>query len=110
MRAGRMRDRVTFQRLDNTTDQYAQVTAASYTNILTVWGELVTGKGREAMEAGRLQSEVRSVLHVRSSSEVRGVTESDRALIGGVAYNIRAISNPDRRNHRLEMILERGVG
>jgi len=108
---GRMRDRVSFHRLNTTGDDYGNPTSGySATAFLTVWGKMAPERGRERVEGGRLQSEVSAVLTVRSSSDARGVTEADEARVDGVRYQIRGITNPDRRGRFLEMTLERGPG
>lgn len=110
MRAGMMRDRVQFQRLAAVTDDYGNVTDGSFATYLTVWGQLSERPQGERFEAGRLQSEVPAVLRVRKSTDTDAVRVDDRAVIGGTAYQITAITNPARKNAVLEMHIERGVG
>ena len=110
MRAGMLRDRVAFQRLDTTPDAYGNPSGGTFTTFLTVAGQLIPERGRERVDAGRLESAAGATLEVRSSSDTRGVTPADRVLINGTTvYNIREIDNPDRRNRRLVMVLEKGV-
>ncbi len=111
MSIGQLRDRVAFHRLDSTADDYGNVSSGySATAFLTVWGGFKPERGRERLEAGRLEASHAGVLTVRSSSDTRGVTEADQVRIDGVAYQIRTIANPDRRGRFLEMTVERGVG
>lgn len=77
--------------------------------LFTVWGGLREERGREALEMGRIESAHGAVLTIRVSTQARELTTSDRAVIGGVAYDIRAIAQPDRRNRAFELTLERGV-
>jgi len=107
---GQLRDRVSFHRLDATTDAYGNVTSGySGAAFLTVWGAFRPERGRERIEGGRLEASHAGVLTVRSSSDTRAVTTADQARIDGVEYQIRTIANPDRRGRFLEMTVERGV-
>lgn len=106
--SARMRDRVKFKRLDTTPDEYGNVTDNTFTVFLTVWGKLAPQRGRERLRLGELQSQNTAVLEIRGCTAARGVTTADVAEIGGEDYQIRSIINPDRRNHKLEMTLERG--
>ena len=109
MRSGKMRESVEFQRLDSTPDDYGNATSGSWSEIVTVRGELLQDRGRERFEAGRLEASDRSILRIRSSVSTRGITTADRAVIGSESYQIRSITNPDRKNHEIQMVLDRGV-
>lgn len=108
MRAGHLRDRVTFQRETRTADGAGGATIV-WQNLVTVWGGFRPQRGREQLEAGRLESAVAGVLTVRSSPGTRDVTAADRVQIDDVPYQIRTITNPDRRGKTLELVVERGV-
>lgn len=110
VRAGQMRHRCLFERRDTTPDDYGNVTAGGWVAIDAVWGQLIEAKGRESIEAGRMESAVGAVLRVRSSATMRTITAADRVTIRGEVYAIRAIGNPDQRNEVIEMVVERGVG
>ncbi|MBA5779493.1 phage head closure protein [Stappia sp. F7233] len=107
-RAGQFRDRVTFQTETDIPDSGGGQ-ATGWADIATVWAHLVEERGRERIANGRIEASAGAVLRVRHSPAVAVVTESDRAVIGGVVYNIRSIAQPDRRNRIIEMVLERGV-
>lgn len=108
MAAGPLRDRVTFQRATRTPDG-AGGAALAWTDEVTVWGGFRPQRGRETLEVGRLESAVAGVLTVRSSPDTREITAADRVQIDGESYQIRTITNPDRRNKMLEFVVERGV-
>lgn len=108
MRAGLLRDRVTFQSEAESADGAGGNTIA-WTDRFIVWGQVVEERGRERVEAGRLAAPFGAVLRVRSSTNARLVTPEWRCTIAGVAWNIRSIGNPDRRGKMLEMVIERGV-
>lgn len=108
MRAGLLRDRVAFQRQAEEGDDGGGQ-AVAWSTQFTVWGGFRPERGRERLEADRLESAVAGVLTVRSSSQTGQVTAEWRAVIDGEPYQIRAITNPDRRGRFLEMTVERGV-
>lgn len=108
MGAGQLRKRVTFEREQRSADG-AGGAAVKWVPELTVWGGLITERGRERLEAGRLESANTAILKVRSSSAARCIDASYRAQIDGVSYQVRSIDNPDQRNKYLEMVVERGV-
>lgn len=112
--AGMLRDRVTFERLNDGTDDLGNVSDGTWSEIggagqSTVWGGFRPERSGERLEAGRTESSVMGTLTVRSSTVTRSITEADRVQIDSVAYDIRGITNPDRRNKYLEMTVERGV-
>lgn len=113
MAAGRLRDRVKFQR-EREPDDVIEDGAGGYDlqwkHIGTVWGELVFANSREASEAGRLESATMGTLIVRSSDFTRGITAADRCLINDEPYNIRSNQNYDRRGVWRQMLVEVGVG
>jgi SPP1 family predicted phage head-tail adaptor len=108
MRAGRLRDRVSFQAKQSTPDG-AGGSTVGWVEQFTRWGQVIEDKGRERVEGGRLASPFSAVLSIRSSTQARQITTAWRCVIKGEAWNIRSIGNPDRRNQRLELVIERGV-
>lgn len=108
MAAGPLRDRIAFKKKVETSDGQGGY-AAVWTTQFTVWGSFRPQRGREQMEAGRLESSVSGVVSVRSSSQSRSIQPTWIAVIDGVDYNIRWITNPDRRNKYLEIAVDRGV-
>lgn len=108
MRTGAMRKRMTFQRESETADGGGGY-ALSWTNVATVWGSFRPQLGKEVVQAGRLADPVMGVIEVRSSSTTRGITAEDRVMFDSTNYQIRSITNPDQRNHKLQMIVERAV-
>lgn len=107
-RAGLMRDRITFQQ-----EREEPIGGGGYElnwhTAATVWGQLAPERGSERVEAGRMEASVGAVLRVRYSADTAAITAGWRALIDGEPYNIRSVTQPDRRNRIIEMTVERGV-
>jgi len=110
IRAGRYRKRVAFERPDSTPDAYGNVRSGTWLALFTVWGNLVETSGRERIASGALAAPMGARLFVRSSSLTTTLNEADSAMIDGVRWNIRSITNPDGRNIEIEMVVERGAG
>lgn len=90
--AGSLEHRVTFQR---------RMTGAAdaYGNVLSGWVDIVTrdaafapARGREQVEAGRLESTVAGVLKVRRCSVTSLITAADRAVFTRGPYQGQALS------------------
>jgi len=109
MRAGVLREKAAFKRLDTTTDAYGNTTDGTFATFLTVRCRIREARGRERVDAGALHAPMTAVLTVRSSISSRTVTEADLVTINGVDWNIRSITNPDMHNRWLEMAIERAV-
>jgi SPP1 family predicted phage head-tail adaptor len=108
MRAGNLNKRVVFESAQSS-DDAGGGNVVTWTNFATVWGGFSPERGRERLEAGRVEGASMGVLRVRSSSQTRQITTAYRVKIDGVPYNIRSIENPDQRNRGLEMLVEKGV-
>jgi len=108
MAAGQLRDRIAFKSPSYSNDGMGGG-AVTWATQFTVWGSLTPERGREQLEAGRLQSAVAGVVKVRSSTAARTITAEWICTIDGVDYNIRSITNPDRHDRYLELLVERGV-
>lgn len=108
-RAGRMRDRITFQRHEDVADGMGG-RDAGWRDLFTVWGELRPERGRERVEAGRVSERTAGVLVVRSSVQTRGLTAADRFQdAAGAIYQIRSVTDPARRRRELEITFDDGA-
>lgn len=109
--AGQFNKNVTFQRVTRTSDGgggYADAWNA-VSGLTDVPAQFMPERGRERVEAGRLEAALGGVLRVRAFTESLTITEDDRVLIDDVAFQIRSVANPDQRNKTLEMTVEKGV-
>lgn len=115
MDAGRFDQRVTFRRLAVASDGHGNETAAfaDITGLSSIAAAFRPEFGREALEAGRLESTMRGTLTIRRFALSATITAADQAVFvnapyAGVACQIRSIvPTPDRAY--LEMVLEAGV-
>lgn len=109
MAAGPLRDRVTFQAESHVSDGGGG-NALTWTTVTgtPVWGGFRPERGGERLDGGRLAQAMGGTLKVRSSAVTRAITTEHRAVIDGTAYQIRSVSNPDRRNRWIEMVLTLG--
>ena len=111
MSAGRLRDRVSFERSTNEPDPYGGFEQGwdAIAAIGDVRGHLKVERGPEKIEAGRGEAPLQGTLRVRSSEATRTLTAADRAVINGETWGIiSAPANPDRRDRFVEMVVERG--
>lgn len=108
MGAGRLRKRVTFEKEVRTPDGGGGY-SLDWRPEMTVWGGLQVERGRERVEAGRLNAAIGAVLTIRSSRDARALSPANRVIIDEETWNIRSITNPDSRNKYLELVVEKGV-
>lgn len=108
MPAGPLNQRVAFTRPTRTDDGAGGVDIASVLQF-TVWGQLIPERGKEALEAGRVQSSSMATIRVRSSSLTRQIDTDWTAVIAGASYQIRSIANIDQRREYLDLVAELGV-
>jgi len=106
--AGLADQKCQFKRRDTTPDAYGNVSAGTWTALLSVWGRLSEKPGREAMNAGRMESTAMASLMIRDSAAARGITAADRVQIDGRTYAIREIMPPQRTGW-ITMMIERGA-
>jgi SPP1 family predicted phage head-tail adaptor len=106
--AGRLDRRCLFETRDTTPDDYGNVTSGGWTPIGTFWAQLTFERGRERMEAGRMESAVGATLKLHSSATTRSIAAADRVTIDGESYAIRAVWLPPRSGV-IEMTIEKGV-
>lgn len=108
MRAGRLRNRCHFERPTVETSPTGNQ-RRGWESHATLWGDLLPQRGREQLEAGRLESSVPGTLQIRYSSVAAQIDASYRVTINGEPYQIRSVMDPDMRRRLIEMVVERGV-
>ena len=81
-------------------------TEISYVTYATTMGHMKPLSGNERLYAERLDAQTRNRLLIRYRE---GLVESDRVVIRGRAYNIRALINLEFRDRWWEIHLDGGV-
>jgi len=70
-------------------------------------------RGRDRVEAGRLESSAVGFITIQSCIAVDGLTAGDTVIVhersGDVPHRISSIGNPDQRNRDVEIVVEQGV-
>lgn len=108
MDAGKLCDRVTFQRLTVGADTYGNATNG-WSDHLTVWADVLESLGREIVAAGRVDAPRTATVRVRRNAASLGLTPADRMLCRGQLWNIRSIAAVSRERDALDILVEAGV-
>ena len=104
--ASRLRSRITLQQQVQTADG-AGGFARSWSDVATIWAEILPLNGRELLQAQQLQSSVTHKITIRYRT---GVIAAQRFLCESTrAFNIRAVRNVEERDELLEIFAEEGV-
>lgn len=105
--AGALNKRVTFRQRVDTPDTGGGF-SSEWKDELIELANFRPERGAERLQAGRITATLAGLLTVRSSAATRAIDETQSVMIDGEPYQIRSISNPDQRDHMLEMSVERG--
>jgi SPP1 family predicted phage head-tail adaptor len=110
LKAGALRDRVTFQKRTATDDGYGNPISGDFTNQFTVWADIQYRAGGEAVQSERLAGTQPVTIVVRSSSQTRLVTTAWRAVNArsGEIYNLQTAANMDGRGEAIEFMATSG--
>lgn len=110
MRAGRLAERVRFERRASTDDGFGNHEGAWETLVSAVAAEIRPVSGKEEVLAERLSGVTAFEIRVRASTDTLGVDVGDRAVNqrSGATFNIRSITNPDQRGRELLMTCTEG--
>jgi head-tail adaptor len=107
-RAGLFRDRITFQRMASSADDYGNTTAA-WADHAYRHANFRERLGKEAIEGGALQDVAAATMRVRADTTTKAITVADRVYARDTVWAIRSISQVDAMGEVLEMLLEKGV-
>jgi len=107
-RAGLFRDRVTFQRMASTTDDYGNTTG-TWSDHANRYAHLIERLGQEDIEQGALQDVAVATMRVRSDTLTNAITTADRVLARGIYWAITSIMQVSAKGDLLEMRLEKGI-
>lgn len=103
MRAGRLNQRITIERVTETRGASGGITRA-WATFATVWGRVMPLRGREFYAAQAVQAETDVKVEIRT---LEGITEKMRAVVAGQVYDIRAVLVLDR--YRTELVCKAGA-
>lgn len=103
MRAGRLNQRITFQRRTESLNAYRE-DAGTWSDIVTVSAGVEPVSGKEFFSALQVQSDVTTRVVVRYSSDVSDITTKDRIEHGSNYYDIESILNVGSRNKELHFM------
>lgn len=98
--AGKLRHRVTFQRLVDGQDAYGQP-VQTWTDVVTVWAAVEPIRGREYFAAAQVSSEVTTRIRVRYQP---GMTPDMRVRFGARVYGIISVIDPEERHQELQLM------
>lgn len=107
MRAGLMWDKCRFESAITTSDEIGG-TNVTWGAQFEAWGWLRMERGREALEAGRLEASNMAVLTIRANARARTVTPGWRVVRRGEPWQIRSVVEGPGRDRTLELLVERG--
>ena len=109
VKAGLMRERVTFQRLtEGAADDYGNV-YSGWSDLTTRSADLREQKGRERINGGALADVALATMRVRSDSTTSTITSADRVVARGITWAIKDAMQVDAKDTLIEFILEKGV-
>lgn len=100
MTAGRMRKRVTIQRLERTDDGYGGI-VETWVDVATVWAAVEPLTGRERYEAQQVQSDLSHKVTMRYRP---GIMPQMRLVLKDRPLDIVAVINVEERNRWLELL------
>ncbi|MGZ9812660.1 phage head closure protein [Pseudoroseicyclus sp. H15] len=110
MPAGRLRDRVQFQRQAAGEDEYGNVQTGPWEDLGgKIWADMLERLGGEKLAAGAIHAPRTATIRVRKSSFTSGITEGDAIAARGETWNIRSIAEVGRKGELLEMTCEAEV-
>lgn len=112
---GGMNKLVTFQR-DTGTVGVGGSKTRHWTNLpglARVPVEYKPQRGRERVQAGRLEAATVAFITIQDCAAIRGLTPADIVIVheqtGDVAHRIYSIENPDQIGRDVEIVVEKGV-
>ncbi|RVL04778.1 head-tail adaptor protein [Sinorhizobium meliloti] len=110
--AGRMHQRLHFQKRSTVDDGYGNEISGPYETVFTAAAELIPLRGGEPVQAARLVGVQPYTVRIRSCAAAREVTPSWRIVDARNAsrvMNIRTVTNPDQKNAWLDLLVDDGV-
>ncbi len=104
--AGKMRQRIRIEQPVLTPDGLGGATR-TWQTVTTVWGEIISNGGNEALRAGQLVSVVTHRIILRWRADI---TSEMRVAFGTRIFAIRAVVEHDGKRRSIELLTEEGAG
>lgn len=105
MIAGKLRHRVTIQRMTETQNDYGETTQ-TWSDFAVSDASISPLSGREAFQAMQMQADV---THKVVTRYVAGVTPRMRLTFGERLFNIESVINSEERNIQLELLCKESL-
>lgn len=105
MQAGLLRKRLTIQKPSQAQDGYGQ-TLDTWTDVATVWGEIVPVSGREMIAANAMQE---SKTHAITIRYIAGITPKMRIKYGTRLFDIQSVLDENERHRTLNLSCVEGL-
>lgn len=109
VKAGLMRERVTFQRLtEEAIDDFGNV-YRGWSDLATRSADLRERRGRDRITGGVLSDVGTATMRVRHDSTTSNITTADRVVARGITWAIKDAIQVDSRATLIEFVIEKGV-
>ena len=95
-RAGKRDQRVTIEQVTYANDAWGQPVSATWATFKTVWGHVITSRGREFVSSGEMDTAQRPISIIAEYTS--GVTEDMRVSWDGRIYEIVGVFDRYRDN------------
>ena len=107
-RPGNLDQRITFQAVARVSDGAGGSTEvwSNFASNASVWASVRALSGRESFAEDRTEATAKVLFTIRNRNDV---TEKDRIMFDGLAYNIRTVMRDGPRPLYLKIEAERGV-
>ena len=112
MTAGKLRERLHFQRRGPPEDEYGNPQSGEFETVFTAAAELIPMRGSEPVIAARLTGVQPYIVRVYSTTESRLVSPAWRAVDArnpNRIFNITAAANVDQKNRMIDFMATQGV-
>lgn len=87
MQAGKLKHRITIQRMEQSQNQETGDIIIIWGDLATIWARVVDVSGQEFIQSAATQAKVTTRINIR----YRDITAKDRILFRGRLYNIHAV-------------------
>lgn len=101
MRAGELRHRITIRRISGTIENEAGELIPSYADFKTVWAAVEPLRGREYLEAQKINEELSYLIKIRF---IEGITPDMVIKFKGRIFEIQNILNIGERKRELHLM------